>query len=289
MSSPSLCCVIPTLNSGRTLEFTLLSLQSQRAKTLEIVVVDSGSTDETLAICARYAVVPRYVAPGHMYRAINAGFASSGADWFYYLNSDDLLYPGSLSRLLAVGMTTEADVVYGDCDYVDTAGRFLHSFASARPDELLSLFRCRRMGFAQPASLFRRSVFLELKGFDESYRYRADADFFLRALATGKRFARCPTPPVACFRIHEGQFSNRERAGGDDEAKRLFGKPEDRPSLRDWMVTAAWHGRNLPHYALRVLRASLLSQGLRLPRSIQPPFLEQSQGGDQGDNQRRST
>jgi len=273
MSSPSLCCVVPTLNSGRTLEFTLLSLLSQRSKTLEVLVVDSGSTDETLAICARYGVTPLYTAPGNMYRAINAGFAASQADWFCYLNSDDLTYPGSLSRLLAEGIATEADVVYGDCDYLDAAGRFLHSFAAAQPAQLLSLFRCRRMGFAQPASLFRRSVFLELKGFDESYRYRADADFFLRALLAGKRFARCPSPPVACFRIHEGQFSNRERAAGDDEAARLFGKPEFRASRRDWMVAAAWHGRNLPHYVLRVLRASLLSQGLRLPRSIEPPSM----------------
>lgn len=271
MSSPSVCCVIPTLNSGRTLEFTLLSLQSQRSKALEIVVVDSGSTDETLAICARHGVTPLYVAPGNMYRALNAGLATSQADWFGYLNSDDLTYPGSLSRLLAEGIASEADVVYGDCDYLDAAGRFLHSFAAAQPTELLPLFRCRRMGFAQPASLFRRSVFLELKGFDESYRYRADADFFLRALLAGKRFARCPGPPVACFRIHEGQFSNRERAAGDDEATRLLVKPEFRPSLRDWVVTAVWQGRNLPHYALRVLRASLLSQGLRLPRSTEPP------------------
>ena len=271
MSSPTLCCVIPTLNSGQTLEFTLLSLQAQQLKSLEMVVVDSGSTDETLAICARYGVTPLYMAPGNMYRAINAGFATSRADWFCYLNSDDLTYPGSLSRLLAEGIATEADVVYGDCDYLDAAGRFLHSFAAAQPDELFSLFRCRRMGFAQPASLFRRSIFLELKGFDESYRYRADADFFLRALAAGKQFARCPAPPVACFRIHQGQFSNRERAAGDDEATRLFGKPQYRPSLRDWRVAVAWHGRNLPHYLLRVLRASLLSQGLRLPRSIEPP------------------
>src|SRR5207253_199231 len=65
--------VIPTLNSARTLEWTLLSLLRQDGCEMRLVVADSNSSDGTLEICARWNVPVIQVPAGNMYRAINAG------------------------------------------------------------------------------------------------------------------------------------------------------------------------------------------------------------------------
>ena len=85
-------CVIPTLNSSRTLEETLMSLLRQRNCQVKVIVADSGSTDGTLDICRRWGVPSIYVRPGNMYQAINEGLEQCSTDWLAYLNSDDMLY-----------------------------------------------------------------------------------------------------------------------------------------------------------------------------------------------------
>lgn len=269
MNQPFISCVVPTLNSAETLDTTLLSLRSQKKFKPAIIVADSGSTDGTSDICRRWEVPTIYVPPGNMYRAINDGLQQFNSEWVAYLNSDDWIYQNSFERLIAEGERTKAAVVYGNCDYTDAQGRFIYSFAAAEPDQLLPLFRLCRMGFAQQSAIFRRSLFEELSGFDESLLYRADADFYIRGLLAKKLFAKIAGPSVACFRLHAKQYSNQGIKQTETEANRIFGRDELRSSLNDRLTLAAWQFRNLPHYTIRILRESLLSNRLRLPRTIE--------------------
>jgi glycosyltransferase involved in cell wall biosynthesis len=232
-------------------------------------MVDSGSQDDTLRIAECYGVTVLFAEPGNLYRAVNAGLRRAQTEWLAYLNSDDWLYADSYRQLIEAGETMQADVVYGNCDYVDGWGRFLYSFAAAQPDQLLALFRCARMGFAQPAAIFRRRLYAELQGFAEDFRYKADADFFIRALQAGKRFAHVDGPAVACFRLHAQQLSNRKAEEIELEGRRLFGQSALRPSLSDKLKLLEWRFRNVPHYLLRVLRASLLAKRCRAPQSLE--------------------
>lgn len=269
MEPHSISCVVPTLNSAETLETTLLSLKSQRGVNVEITVADSGSDDDTLEICQQFSVATIYVEPGNMYRAINAGLSQSRSEWLAYLNSDDWLYPDSFARLIELGDSSGADVVYGNCDYADGSSRFVYSFAAARPEQLAPLFRLGRMGFAQPAAIFRRSLYQRLGGFDEQYCFKADADFYIRAINAEARFALLDGPPVCCFRVHTAQLSNRKRELIEEEGKRVFGAPGMKSRASDFMALAEWRLKNLPHYLLRIARASLLSRRPRLPRAIE--------------------
>lgn len=261
-------CVVPTLNSASTLDTTLLSLRSQQTSA-EIIVADSGSTDGTLEICHRWQAPVVYVPPGNMYKAINAGLRESKSEWLAYLNSDDWIYPDSFARLIERGEATKADVVYGNCDYTDGQGRFVYSLAAAQPSHLLPLFRRRCMGFAQQAAIFRRSVYERLHGFDESFVYRGDGDFYVRALLAGLSFAHLDGPSVACFRLHEKQFSNRGLTLTEAEADRIFNQPEMKAGVADSLIFAGWRLKNMPHYLIRILRESLLTNRVRFPRSIE--------------------
>jgi glycosyltransferase involved in cell wall biosynthesis len=263
---PKISYVIPTLNSAATLDMTLLSLRSQKEVEVNIIVVDSGSTDGTLDICKRWDVKTLYAEPGNMYRAINKGLQECDTEWLGYINSDDWLYPDSLVGLIAQGNASNADVVYGSCDYTDGYGRFVYSLSPAKPERLLSLFRIGILGFAQPAAIFRNRVYQQLNGFKEDYSLSSDADFYLRALLSNLKFSWLSGKSLGCFRIHENQLTNKKRETMELEKKQIY-LPIQPAQLQDWIVFTQWRLNNLPHYIIRFLRQSLLSGKIKITRS----------------------
>ena len=203
----SLAITTPTLNSGRFFEQTVLSVESLTHQGATYIVFDSGSTDSTLEIAQRRKVPVSYCPPGNMYAAVNAGLSGMDVDWLTYLNSDDIIFSDSI-----MGALNEygdcADIIYGDTDYIDSSGRFLFEKKAPKEKYLGDIFSLGVMPFAQPGTLFRRSVFEQLQGFSVKYRYCSDFDFFLRAFLQGFRFAYYRRSPIAAFRIHAEQFSH---------------------------------------------------------------------------------
>jgi glycosyltransferase involved in cell wall biosynthesis len=264
MAEPVLTCVVPTLNSGPTLDFTLASLTAQRGVTARVLVVDSGSTDQTLAICERWNVPSMYEPPGNMYAAIGTGLATAATPWLAYVNSDDYLYGSAWSTLIECAKTAGADIAYGDADFVDADGRFLSSYAGATPAELLSIFRHRIMGFAQPAAIFSARAYRELGGFDPQYRLGADADFFIRALQQGIRYASVRKRPVAAFRLHRGQQTNTKSDSFALELDRVYAAV-GAVTATDRIAYLRWRARNMPNYLMRGMRLTMLGRGLHLP------------------------
>ena len=92
--------VTPSLNQGKFLEQTLKSVLDQDYPDLEYIVIDGGSTDDSVDIIKKYADRFAYWVSepdkGH-YDAVNKGFKHATGDVFFFLNSDDMLVPGSLS------------------------------------------------------------------------------------------------------------------------------------------------------------------------------------------------
>jgi glycosyltransferase involved in cell wall biosynthesis len=259
MTKPQIGVVVPTLNSAATLPWTLLSLCSQRDATIAMLVADSGSEDATLEICKKWAVGTIYVPPGNMYRAINAGLRQLDSEWVTYLNSDDMVYPQSYARLVARGEQQGARLVYGDCDVVDYEGRFLFTSKAPPASRLPGMVRLSpalggRIGFVQPASIYRRSAFQELGGFDERYRLVADVDFFFRLVTSGQPLAKLHGPAVAAFRFHNSQLSARQRSGQLEELASFRKTVGIRASPRDILDVLLCGLQKSPARVSRLLR-----------------------------------
>jgi glycosyltransferase involved in cell wall biosynthesis len=179
-SAPLVSIVTPTYNMGRFLEETIRSVLSQDYPNVEYIVMDGGSTDETLTILKKYEDRIQFysAADRGTADAINKGFARSHGSVFAYLNADDTYLPGAISTALEV-LTSEPStgVVYGDANWVDEWGQVLAPYP-VRPFDAALL--CQECFISQPAAFLRREAF-ELAGrMDPKLRYAYDYDLWIR-------------------------------------------------------------------------------------------------------------
>ena len=268
----SLTVVIPTLNSAATLDWTLASLCP--AGNVRVIVADSFSDDGTHEICSRWNVEKISVPAGNMYRAINAGLRLARTDWIAYVNSDDWVFTASYLKMLETAEKSTADVIYGSADYVDKSGRFLFSTRPSGEKSAVAILRSGRLPFCQPATIFRRTVYESLNGFDEQYRAASDLDFFCRAALMECAFARFGQQPVAAFRLHGSQISSKMPDLGEREQAVIKERLQLRGSNRAKWAFLLWQLSNIPRYAERMIRTYELSGKLTLERSSTPPKYE---------------
>lgn len=196
--------VTPTLNRAPHLVDTIASVKRQTYRDFEHIVIDGGSTDGTVDMLRAQAETYRmhWVSEpdSGMYHAINKGLALSQGDIVCYLNSDDCYFPWSLELVAAAfARHPDADFVFGDMLSVDDVwgSRTPHVLGPFDPERL------RRSGFLyQPAVFWRRRVLEEEGAFDETLRYVADCDYWMR-LADRRSFRK----------VNEFLAVQREHAG----------------------------------------------------------------------------
>jgi glycosyltransferase involved in cell wall biosynthesis len=279
------CCltglgiVIPTLNAADTIRETLQSVRGAIALGATSIIVDGGSHDETVSI-AKACGVPCIFTPGTMYDAINAGVLTLKTPWLTWINADDILYPDGLAyRLHSPAI---ADIVYGTVDFIDRAGRFVHCWQSAAPQSLLTLYRAGYSPLLQQGTIFRRTVFDEIGGFDRSLRFVGDADFWWRAAEQGYSFARHPWPPAAAFRLHSKQLSQRYAMEMKVEHSQMaLGRPRT-GRIRAAVALFRYRIENLRAYALRWLRRPYLDGHRVLPGSYDYPQIASHGSASEG-------
>ncbi|MGQ0603596.1 MAG: glycosyltransferase family 2 protein, partial [Anaerolineales bacterium] len=120
---PRLSIITPSFNQAQFLEATLRSVLDQHYPNLEYLVIDGGSTDDSVAIIQRYADRLAYWVSEKdrgQSDAINKGLARATGEIVAWLNSDDTYLPGALAAQAGyLCAHTDVEVVYGDCVYTD--------------------------------------------------------------------------------------------------------------------------------------------------------------------------
>lgn len=108
--------IIPAYNAAKTIVETLDSVFAQTYKNLEVIVVNDGSKDDTLAIIENYLKPITIISTENkgVSQARSLGFAKSKGSFIQYLDADDLLLPHKIERQLSALLAHEADVAYGD-------------------------------------------------------------------------------------------------------------------------------------------------------------------------------
>jgi glycosyltransferase involved in cell wall biosynthesis len=179
---PSISIVTPTLNQASYIKTTVDSVLTQDYPNLEYLVLDGGSMDGTREILDSYGERLSWrIEPGTgQSRAINQGWGETGGEIITWVNSDDTYYPGTLQQVGSFFLQhPEVDMLYGDCDYVDSNGRFLRTYPT-RDFNYLELLRRTENYIPQPATFFRRRVLNRVGFLDETLAYVMDFDYWLR-------------------------------------------------------------------------------------------------------------
>ena len=217
---PLVTVVTPSFNQGRFIRATIESVLEQDYPRIEYLVIDGGSTDETVSILREYSDRLRWVSEsdGGQAHAINKGWRQARGSLVAYLNSDDVYLPGAIAQAVAaLEAHPEAAAVYGEGYHVDEAGQIIDRY----PTESFDPDRLRERCFiCQPTVLLRRDAVERVGYLDESLRYCMDYDLWIRLAQAGKVLSHTPHY-LASTRLHADAKTLNQRGPAHAEILRV--------------------------------------------------------------------
>lgn len=190
---PKITLVTPSFNQGKYLEKTILSVLNQGYPNLEYIVIDGGSSDDSVEIIRRYENKLAYWVSepdSGQSNAINKGFAQATGELYGWVNSDDILMEGALAEAAEMYLRKPGAGAYvGAGEYIDVKDRVL---LRKDPCEVTteSLYHWLDVfHFMQPSCFFTREAWEFAQGLDESIHYAMDLDLWFK-IARGFSFER---------------------------------------------------------------------------------------------------
>jgi glycosyltransferase involved in cell wall biosynthesis len=222
--APRISLVTPSYNQAAFLEATMRSVLDQGYPALEYVVQDGGSKDGTPVILEQYRdrlLHVESVKDNGQADAINRGFRHATGEILAWLNSDDLLLPGSLAAVARYFADhPDVDVVYGHRVLIDHKGREIGRWLLPPQDDHV----LRWVDYVPQETLFWRRRIWEAVGgrVDDTFQFALDWDLLLRFQAAGAKIVRLPQF-LGAFRVHPGQKTSADMTTiGRREIERLW-------------------------------------------------------------------
>jgi glycosyltransferase involved in cell wall biosynthesis len=274
---PLVSVVTPSLNQGGYIEEAIVSVLAQDYPRIEHVVVDGGSTDETVEILQRHSHLRWVSEPDEgQAAAINKGFRMARGEIFGWLNADDYYLPGAVASAVAALRESDAALVHGGWRQIDERGELIRDVGVVPFDYRRELERANAV--CQPGSFFTADAFWTVGGLDESYWYAMDYELWLKL---GARFPVVEVERIqAAYRYHPRSKSTAEYDAFGPEtlrASRSHGGGFFSPMYLDYYLPRRHPNLSRAVTALRLLKARKLGEvGRRVARRLGP----MKRGGD---------
>jgi glycosyltransferase involved in cell wall biosynthesis len=200
---PRISVVTPSFNQGPFLEETIRSILLQGYPDLEYLVIDGGSTDNSVSIIQKYQQWIRYWVSepdGGQSAAIQKGLSMVTGIISAYLNSDDIYTPEALQRVAAqFGKSKSTDVVYGNLYRIDPDDQVIEEHRNTPFMRWGYLYG--GLFLHQPCTFWKTGAALEAGGFNPEFRFDMDTDLFMRMAIRKAHFA-FERAFLAGFRVH---------------------------------------------------------------------------------------
>lgn len=250
--SPRISIVTPSYNQGPFLEETIRSVLLQGYPDLEYIVIDGGSTDESVAILRKYEKWLTYWVSQSDHGqadAIRKGLEKVTGPICAYLNSDDIYMKntfGPVARRFAV--SPAPDVVYGNMYRIDPHDRIVEEHRNTPYSRWGYLYG----GFFlhQPATFWKTGTIRSAGGVNPEFRFEMDNDLFMRLALRKARFS-FERQFVAGFRVHPTSKSSTimHVSKAENEKMRQKYLPFPFSSLRGGLIRNAARAQRVFWYA----------------------------------------
>ena len=227
---PKISIVTPSFNQGQFLERTILSVINQNYPHLEYIVIDGGSTDNSIDIIKKYEHKLHYWCSepdkGH-YDAVNKGFSKATGDVFAWLNSDDMYCPWALKTVGSVlghlpevhWMTTLTPLKWDEQDFCSGAGNF-PGFSKKAFLNGIYLPWDGTWPIQQESTFWRRNLWDSGGGINLEYQLAGDFDLWARFFKKTDLYGL--SSPLGGFRVHQHQRSHQVTQYRDEALRSLL-------------------------------------------------------------------
>ena len=171
-----------SFNSGGTIQKTLDSVFNQSYNNIEHIIIDGGSSDNTLAICNTFSHISKLISEpdNGVYDAFNKGINIAKGDIVGFLNADDVFFNvNSVQEIVNAFSNNETDIVYGNLDYVNKEGKVIRNWTSKQYEN--GLVKKAWMP-SHPTFYCKKEVYDRLGGYNDSFKIGGDFELCLRFL-----------------------------------------------------------------------------------------------------------
>ena len=233
--NPRVSIITPSYNQARFIEQTIQSVLNQDYPDLEYIIVDGASTDDSVEIIKKYAGCLAYwlsEPDSGQSEAVNKGWQRATGEIIGWLNSDDLLMPGAVSRMVkAFQETPEMSVIYGDVISIDQEGQIFNimRFDQWNLDDLMTFKIISQPGAFMRADVLRQSGYL-----DRQMHFLMDTHLWLKMA----QFAPIRYLPgvVAAARYHPGAKNVAAGARYGQDAYKIVEWMKTQPILQEKLL-----------------------------------------------------
>ena len=209
--------IIPVFNSEKFLKESLESVLNQTYKNLEVIIINDGSTDNSLSILKKYSNKILIISQSNhgLAHSINVGLKKMQGKWFKWFSPDDILQPNAIEILVQEAIKLpENSIVYSNWELIDENGKKLRNFSETNYNDLEKFdFNIRLLDGQQinvnttlvPTLLFKKGCTIR-KVKDP---VAVDYDFFLRAGILHDTSFHLIQKSFLKYRINKNQLSHK--------------------------------------------------------------------------------
>ncbi len=209
MNIPLVSIVIPCFNAAAYVEDAVESALRQTYKKVEVIVVDDGSTDESLQVLTRFGNSIRLLPQENFgaCHARNVGIKHARGELIQFLDADDLMHHRKIEATLQA--TDSHTVLFCDCQRVSKlTGSIIKEKHGALNGDFASM---ALIGIQTSAPLHRKTFLEKVGGFDETLPCAQEYDLHLRMLVSGMKFLRVPETLITLREVPNSVSSNYVR------------------------------------------------------------------------------
>ncbi|MDZ7876474.1 MAG: glycosyltransferase family 2 protein [Saprospiraceae bacterium] len=202
---PKISIITPSFNQGQFIEETIRSVLLQGYPNLEYIIIDGGSTDNTIEIIKKYSnFIDYWVSEKDkgQSNAINKGLKRATGDVFNWLNSDDFYLPNALITTGKAFRNKELNVFCGQLFTETKEGKRTH-FKGVFLEKTIEKTIASRY-FCQPPTFFRLSIVKKMGGVESQLYFCMDLELWINYLAYfGHKGIESSLEFLAVFRLHD--------------------------------------------------------------------------------------